>query len=189
MKRTKSHGRKPKPLRFETLSTGCMICVSHTRNTHGYTSYYIRGKYTSLHRVVYEMHNGPIPDGLFVCHTCDNPSCCNPSHLFLGTHRENMIDMVSKRRGWNQILSLEDAATIKSGTLGLSQNKLAEMYGVSRSTIRNILDGTAWRHVEPIESNRTSHLPVPDDGDSINHQPHTVGRESRCAPVLLTNTY
>lgn len=73
---------------------GCII--------HGYGRIQEKNKIFVASRISYKLHKGDIPKGMFVCHSCDNPSCVNPKHLWLGTSEDNMQDMVKKNRNRNQ---------------------------------------------------------------------------------------
>lgn len=89
--------------------TGCWEWAgSKLKNSYG--RMLVRGKNIIAHRYSWEVRNGKIPDKMYVCHKCDNPCCINPDHLFIGTHEDNMLDMVKKKRGAvGQLIKLSDA--------------------------------------------------------------------------------
>ena len=98
------HNPPPKPIkeRFEENYTpvpesGCWLWTGCVK-AHGYGVIFIKNKTQYAHRVSWELHRGPIPDGLFVLHHCDVPSCVNPEHLFTGTQKDNIQDAAKKGR-------------------------------------------------------------------------------------------
>ncbi len=114
------------------------------------------------HRLSFRLHTGDIPKSMCVCHTCDNPICVNPAHLFIGTHRENVRDMWAKGRasppprnfqlgeaGPRAILTEADVIRIRQACAagGISQRKLAAAYGVNQATISLIVRRVNWKHV------------------------------------------
>jgi hypothetical protein len=111
------------------------------------------------HRIAYELFVGPIPEGLFVCHTCDNPPCVNPAHLFLGTNADNMADASAKGRmanngapsGERNPSSKLNAAIAREVRRkhagGCSQAALAREFGVSDFAIFGIVHRKTWVHV------------------------------------------
>jgi hypothetical protein len=104
------------------------------------------------HRVAYELYVGPIPPGLCVCHHCDNPPCVRPSHLFLGTHKENSEDMVRKGRSTKGIknpmarLTPEKVKAIRA-CVGMTQREIAEKFGVAQNTINHVLLNHTWKGI------------------------------------------
>ena len=95
------------------------------------------------HRIAWVIHNGKIPKGLCVLHHCDNPSCCNPKHLFVGTVRDNNIDCALKDRYSSAKLTeaQADEIRVKYKTDTYSQRELAIMFGVCQDTISSIVRG------------------------------------------------
>lgn len=95
---------------------------------------------------------GEIPSGMFVCHRCDNPPCCNPAHLFIGTPKDNVADMYAKGRAvvGNRILTPEQVVEIRSKHKPFiyTQKMLAAEYGVSLSAIEKIIARKQWRGVD-----------------------------------------
>jgi hypothetical protein len=124
-------------------------------NALGYGWFNFGGKRERAHRASYRLFKGEVPLGKFVCHACDNPSCVNPDHLWLGDAQSNVDDMMRKGRHWvGTAVSGEDhprhkitadvARAIREST-GVAR-EIAERYGVSRSLVYGIRAGTHWRH-------------------------------------------
>lgn len=120
-------------------------------NGSGYGHFQRNGKKYYAHREAYEIVNGPILDGLYVLHKCDNRPCCNPQHLFLGTHLENIADMVSKGRQAkgersglakfsDEIVAMVIAA-YKPGEV--TQQEVADKFGMNRRHVATLYRGEA----------------------------------------------
>jgi len=103
------------------------------------------------YRVAWELAVGPIPAGMSVCHRCDNPPCCNPAHLFLATHAENMADKVRKRRhhhgDTHAFAKLNSDLIVQIRNSTGSQRKVGEQFGVSQTLIGLIKRRKIWKHV------------------------------------------
>lgn len=104
LRRFYRHGRYDKPTPIENIlnkirvdSDGCWNYILKT-NSHGYAVMSVNGKRVYAHRLSYEQFIGEIPEGLLICHKCDNPACVNPEHLYAGTQKDNIKDMFDRGR-------------------------------------------------------------------------------------------
>ena len=143
--------------------SGCWFWTG-AKTRGGYGQIVIDGTPKRAHRIAFELANDKAPKTLCVCHTCDNPACVNPNHLFLGTNAENSADMVEKGRqshgearserfrgvfrgekNTQAKLSLENVASIRRRLLTKErQQDIAAAYGVSHQLISLIKRGKAW---------------------------------------------
>lgn len=146
--------------RFESFvlkSDGCWTWKG-SLDRYGYGQFKVNGHPIGAHRFSYLLHFGDLPMHLCVCHSCDNPSCVNPSHLWLGTHADNARDRREKgrsvclrgERSPVAKLTPEQIRDIRASSE--SQRALASKFNVSQSNISRIRLGNTWRHVPTSEA-------------------------------------
>lgn len=146
------------------LWTGAIDKRGYGRAYVGWLRTESRPQMVLAHRAAWELVNGPIPKGLLACHHCDNPPCCNPAHLFLGTQADNMADAGRKgsmrrdvrgERNPAHRLTEAEVATIRATyrrgnkwhASATSQTALAQRYGVHEDTIALVIQGKTWQEV------------------------------------------
>lgn len=153
--------RAPLDIRFwgkvnKNSGSECWIWTAAQKSPYGYGKLSVsRSAWQYAHRISYEINIGKIPDGMFVCHRCDNPKCVNPAHLFLGTNAENRCDSVRKERhafgdkASFSILTEHDVISIRRQYIPyvVTQRMLGEKYGVCQQTIHDAIHGRNWKHV------------------------------------------
>jgi len=124
-------------------------------SNNGYGAFVLNQKTYSSHRIVYELIYGSISSGYCILHKCNNPSCCNPSHLYLGTHADNSKQMVNEGRSCRgekngrSKLNVEQIREIRRlySTGKYYQRELGIRFGVSRSEIGRIVNGIMWGYI------------------------------------------
>lgn len=134
--------------------SGCWIWqMGLSRSGYGETS--IKGKKKRVHRVVHELYTGKVPENLHVCHTCDTTSCVNPEHLYVGTHQRNVDDKLERDRQPRgeeiKLAKLTEKDILKIRQLWkegyMSQQAIANEFGVNQTTISCIVLRKTWRHI------------------------------------------
>jgi hypothetical protein len=130
-------------LRAKKLPNGCWEWQG-TKGPKGYGRLKWEHKQYRAHRLAYEVWYGEDPGDMFVCHHCDNTSCINPAHLFLGTHEQNMEDAYRKGRIARK-LTAEDVLAIRASEAGGTE--LGRLYGINPKTIWEIRKRLIWKGV------------------------------------------
>jgi hypothetical protein len=126
--------------------TGCWLCRG-TADRRGYIHFSINKVRYTAHRLAWTATSGPIPDGQFVLHHCDNPPCCNPTHLFRGSRGDNNRDRSRKGRSAHKLSPAQVLDLRAEYQAGVSMADLTTKYGIHRETVRDITKGQKWRYL------------------------------------------
>jgi len=135
----------------EPSENGCWIWQGTIQGA-GYGQIGWKNKLYSAHKFSYESFIAKVPKGMFVCHTCDNPLCVNPLHLFIGTPKQNSQDAVRKKRiahgerqGASKLTENQVRAIRKDPR---TQQEIADEYGIDRTNVSQIKLRKSWKHVD-----------------------------------------
>lgn len=136
------------------VETGCWEWQG-LKDVGGYGSIGVGGRHWKVHRLNWQMFNGqPVPEGMLVCHRCDNPPCCNPDHLFVGTHADNNADKVAKGRqargedtAKSKLTDDKVREIFRLAHEGRAWRSIARGLGLDTVTIRQVLLGRTWGHL------------------------------------------
>lgn len=135
------------------MDTSCWEWLGYCNKNYGYGRFSIDGRLGLAHRFSWILQYGELPKDLDILHKCDNPSCVNPSHLLLGTHQDNMQDMVKKGRhrtlkgehnSWAKLTRLQ-VDEIRAKSIHTTQAQLGREYGVTQAAIHLIVKGKNWK--------------------------------------------
>lgn len=153
--------------RTKESSTGCWEW-QRARTKAGYGAYNDGTQIQTAHRGIWQLLNGPIPDRMYVCHTCDNPACINPAHLFLGTPADNVMDMAVKGRHQHQKLRPHLTEVRNQIAAGACDSAIARHFGVDANAVKYVRTGRTYRYktsdgqrpVRSIMDKRSARLPT-----------------------------
>ena len=132
-------------MHYVNKTESCWLWIG-SKDNKGYGKTNIGSKIMAAHRAFYETFVGPIND-MFVCHSCDIPSCVNPDHLWLGSHEDNMKDMHKKGRIYTKLTSYQINKIRKEWKEGMSNPDLAKKYAITSGHISNIIHRRIWKHI------------------------------------------
>lgn len=142
--------------KYQKDESGCWIWIASCAGM-GYGQIKLPGELRQIyaHRLSYLIHKGPLPEGKQICHTCDNPKCVNPDHLFVGTSQDNHDDMTKKKRhtygqrsATAKITEEQARQVLGMIALGMTQVAIGKFFGLHPVSIGRIKLGKRWKHLQ-----------------------------------------